>query len=168
MEGKSGGWKDEGGWKERRTDGKTKEEDRRKDGREAKRCNDGIPQRTTELHASPDPDPTSTRSDGGTPSPRRGTHYQQHHGIQSHPLDLWHRVRSKGFQVRLGVEAETNPWSRPTGAALPLLCAGAADPELLQALQFALRVVTHLLHLPWGGEMGNVGGKKRGGERMEG
>ena len=31
-----GGWKDEGGWKERRTDGKTKEKDRRKDDGEVK------------------------------------------------------------------------------------------------------------------------------------
>lgn len=67
--------------------------------------------------------------------------------VQSHSVDLRDRVRSEGVIVGLRVEAVTDARTRPSGSAFPLLRAGSADPELLQALHLGLRIETHFLHL---------------------
>lgn len=86
-----------------------------------------------------------------SPQHRRGTAttpHLKHQGIESHALDLWHRVGCKGLVVRLGIEPVADPRPRPTGTALALLRTGSADPELLQPLQLGLGVIAQLLHLP--------------------
>lgn len=73
--------------------------------------------------------------------------YLENEGVQSHSVDFRHWIRCKGIVVRLRVEAVTHPWTRPAGSTFPLLCAGSADPELLQTLHLGFRIEAHFFDL---------------------
>lgn len=75
--------------------------------------------------------------------------YLKNEGIQRHSVDFRHRVRSEGVVVRLSIQAVTNSGTRATGTTFPLLGAGSADPELLQALHLSFGIETHFLYLSY-------------------